>query len=50
MLCDCETFDEAIDLATKGDNKKVDRLVADIYGRGGYESVGLPETTVAARF
>lgn len=50
LLCDCETFDEAIDLATKGDNKKVDRLVADIYGRGGYESVGLPETTVAASF
>lgn len=48
MLCNCETFEEAIELATRGDNKKVDKLVGDIYG-GGYECCGLPESTVAAR-
>jgi type II pantothenate kinase len=49
LLCDCETFDEAIELATEGDNKNVDKLVGDIYGSA-YESVGLPEDTVAASF
>lgn len=49
LLCDCESFDDAIELATKGDNKEVDKLVRDIYGKG-YDSVGLPEDTVAASF
>jgi len=49
LLCDCETFEEAIALAEKGDNKNVDKLVGDIYGSG-YESIGLPENTVAASF
>lgn len=49
LLCDCETFEEAIELATKGNNKKVDKLVADIYG-GSYDYIGLPQDTVAASF
>ncbi|KAI6223056.1 Pantothenate kinase [Aphelenchoides fujianensis] len=34
-----DTFEEAIELATRGDNHNVDKLVKDIYGRG-YDSVG----------
>uniref|UniRef100_A0A914C7R3 pantothenate kinase n=1 Tax=Acrobeloides nanus TaxID=290746 RepID=A0A914C7R3_9BILA len=49
MLCKCETFEEAIELAARGDNKNVDKLVRDIYG-GDYDSVGLPGDTVAASF
>ncbi|KAI6238164.1 Pantothenate kinase 1 [Aphelenchoides fujianensis] len=49
LLCKCDTFEEAIELATRGDNHNVDKLVKDIYGRG-YDSVGLPEDTVAASF
>lgn len=49
LLCDCDSFEEAIELATKGDNKNVDKLVGDIYG-GGYDSMGLPSDTVAASF
>lgn len=49
LLCNCETFEDAIELATKGDNKKVDKLVGDIYGCG-YDGIGLPEDTVAASF
>ncbi|KAI6224934.1 AP-3 complex subunit delta [Aphelenchoides besseyi] len=49
LLCEVESFEEAIELATRGDNTNVDKLVRDIYGQG-YESVGLPEETVAASF
>uniref|UniRef100_A0A1I8AIT4 pantothenate kinase n=1 Tax=Steinernema glaseri TaxID=37863 RepID=A0A1I8AIT4_9BILA len=49
LLCGCETFEEAVMLASKGNNKNIDKLVKDIYGRG-YDNVGLPEDTVAASF
>uniref|UniRef100_A0AC35TU64 Pantothenate kinase n=1 Tax=Rhabditophanes sp. KR3021 TaxID=114890 RepID=A0AC35TU64_9BILA len=49
LLSDCETFEEAIELASKGNNKNVDKLVGDIYGKG-YDKMGLPEDTVAASF
>jgi len=49
LLCDSDTFEESIELASKGDNKKVDKLVGDIYGSG-YDNIGLPEDTVAASF
>ncbi|CAD5218748.1 unnamed protein product [Bursaphelenchus okinawaensis] len=49
LLCKCDTFEEAIELAAKGDNANVDKLVKDIYGSG-YESVGLPGNIVAASF
>ena len=32
LLTDCSTFEEALELAAQGDNKKVDKLVKDIYG------------------
>jgi type II pantothenate kinase len=48
-LCGCETFEEAIELATKGNNKNVDKLVGDIYGKD-YDAAGLPSDTIAASF
>ncbi|XP_037939913.1 pantothenate kinase 3-like isoform X2 [Teleopsis dalmanni] len=49
LLTGCNTFEEAIQLATKGDNKKVDKLVRDIYG-GDYERFGLTGDLVASSF
>lgn len=49
LLTGCNTFEEAIELATRGDNNRVDRLVKDIYG-GGYEKFGLPGELVASSF
>lgn len=48
LLTGCTTFEEAIELASKGDNSYVDKLVKDIYG-GDYTLFGLPGDTVAAR-
>lgn len=48
LLTGCDTFEEAIKLATKGDHKNVDKLVRDIYG-GDYERFGLPGDLVASR-
>jgi type II pantothenate kinase len=47
LLCNSNSFEDSIELATKGDNKNVDKLVGDIYGSA-YESIGLPYDTVAA--
>ncbi|XP_055907306.1 pantothenate kinase 3 isoform X1 [Eupeodes corollae] len=49
LLTGCNTFDEAIQLATKGDNRKVDKLVRDIYG-GDYERFGLTGDLVASSY
>lgn len=49
LLCQVKSFEEAIELASQGDNRNVDKLVGDIYGSG-YDSIGLPEDTVAASF
>ncbi|KAL1122791.1 hypothetical protein AAG570_003117 [Ranatra chinensis] len=49
LLTGCNTFEEAIELATKGDNTKVDKLVKDIYG-GDYDRFGLPGDLVASSF
>ncbi|KAL7031195.1 hypothetical protein ACKWTF_006932 [Chironomus riparius] len=49
LLTGCTTFEEAIQLATKGDHTKVDKLVRDIYG-GDYERFGLPGSLVASSF
>lgn len=48
LLTGCNTFEEAIELATGGDNTHVDKLVRDIYG-GDYERFGLPGDLVASR-
>lgn len=48
LLTGCETFEEAIALAEKGDNTKVDKLVRDIYG-GSYPKFNLEGDIVASR-
>lgn len=49
LLTGCETFEEAIELASLGDNSNIDKLVKDIYG-GDYERFGLPGNIVASSF
>lgn len=49
LLTGCNSFEEAIQLATKGDNRKVDKLVRDIYG-GDYDRFGLTGDLVASRY
>lgn len=49
LLTGCQTFEEAIELASQGDNKKVDKLVRDIYG-GDYDKFKLSGETVASRY
>ena len=48
LLTGCDTFEEAIELASQGDSTTVDKLVRDIYG-GDYEKFHLSGETVAAR-
>lgn len=48
LLTGCNTFEEAIELATSGDNTRVDKLVRDIYG-GDYGPFCLPGDLVASR-
>ncbi|XP_053594023.1 pantothenate kinase 3 isoform X1 [Microplitis demolitor] len=47
LLTGCNTFEEAIELATGGDNTRVDKLVKDIYG-GDYGPFCLPGDLVAS--
>ncbi|XP_058801699.1 pantothenate kinase 3 isoform X1 [Phymastichus coffea] len=49
LLTGCNTFEEAIELATHGDSNRVDKLVKDIYG-GDYSRFGLPGDLVASSF
>ena len=49
LLTDCKSFEEAMELAAKGDNRNVDKLVKDIYG-GSYERFGLDGDLVASSF
>ena len=44
LLTNCSTFEEALELAAQGDNKKVDKLVKDIYG-GDYDRFHLSGDT-----
>ena len=48
LLTGCDSFEEAIGLASQGDSKNVDKLVRDIYG-GDYERFNLSGDTVASR-
>lgn len=48
LLTGCETFEEAIELASHGDHTNVDKLVRDIYG-GDYNKFDLPGDIVASR-
>ncbi|KAK3731655.1 hypothetical protein RRG08_035326 [Elysia crispata] len=49
LLTGCETFEEAIELASKGDSENIDKLVKDIYG-GDYNKFGLKGDAVASSF
>ena len=49
LLTGCSTFEEAIELAARGDHTQVDKLVKDIYG-GDYGRFGLSGDTVASSF
>lgn len=49
LLTGCESFDEAIEMARKGDSTKVDKLVGDIYG-GDYTRFNLSANIVASSF
>jgi len=48
LLTGCESFEEALEMASKGDSTHADKLVRDIYG-GDYERFGLPGWAVASR-
>ena len=49
LLTGCETFEEAIELASEGNSENVDKLVRDIYG-GDYNRFNLSGDTVASRY
>lgn len=49
LLTGCDSFEEALALAEKGDNKNADKLVRDIYG-GNYTRFGLNGDIVASSF
>ncbi|KAK6178064.1 hypothetical protein SNE40_012900 [Patella caerulea] len=49
LLTGCETFEEAIRLASEGDSTGVDKSVSDIYG-GDYDKFNLKGSTVASSF
>ncbi|GFO05283.1 pantothenate kinase 3 [Plakobranchus ocellatus] len=49
LLTGCDTFEEAIELASRGDSKNIDKLVRDIYG-GDYSKFGLKGDAVACSF
>lgn len=49
LLTGARTFDDMLELASQGDNSKVDMLVGDIYGTD-YGKIGLKSTTIASSF
>ncbi len=49
LLTGARTFDDMLDMASEGDNSKVDMLVGDIYGTD-YGKIGLKSTTIASSF
>ncbi|XP_048454205.1 pantothenate kinase 3-like isoform X1 [Rhincodon typus] len=49
LLTSCSTFEEALEMASRGESTKVDKLVRDIYG-GDYDRFGLPGWAVASSF
>ncbi|MBN3270633.1 PANK3 kinase, partial [Polyodon spathula] len=49
LLTGCDSFDEVLEMASKGDSTHADKLVKDIYG-GNYERFDLPGWAVASSF
>ena len=50
LLTGCSSFDDILELSSRGDNSKVDMLVGDIYGGRDYASIGLSADTIASSF
>ena len=50
LLTGCSSFDDILELSSRGDNSKVDMLVGDIYGGRNYASIGLSANTIASSF
>lgn len=50
LLTSARTFEEALDLARRGNREAVDKTVADIYGQSGSKDLGLPGNLTAASF
>ena len=50
LLTGARTFAEMLALSSRGDSDKVDLLVRDIYGEGGYTELGLPADLLANSF
>lgn len=49
LLTGAASFDEMLVNSERGDNKRVDMLVGDIYG-GDYDKIGLKATAIASSF
>jgi type II pantothenate kinase len=49
LLTGARSFDEMLELASRGDNSRVDMLVGDIYGTD-YAKIGLKSTAIASSF
>lgn len=49
LLTNAQSFDELLLMAEKGDHRKCDTLVCDIYG-GSYENLNLPADLIAGSF
>ena len=51
LLTGARSFDEMLELSSRGDNTKVDMLVGDIYGKErDYSAIGLAASTIASSF
>jgi type II pantothenate kinase len=51
LLTGVDTFGELLELSAQGDNRRVDMLVGDIYGKGrDYGKIGLSTDTIASSF
>ncbi|XP_043703868.1 pantothenate kinase 2-like isoform X2 [Telopea speciosissima] len=50
LLTKCKSFDELLELSQRGDNRKMDMLVGDIYGGMDYSKIGLSASTIASSF
>lgn len=50
LLTSAETFQEALALAERGDAKRADKLVSDIYGEEGCANLGLAANLTACNF
>ena len=51
LLTGARSFDEMLELSSRGDNTRVDMLVGDIYGKDrDYSAIGLAASTIASSF